>query len=123
MARADSRAILNDTRTGSGVPIVITPPGQAARALTGWSNDIGLLVDPDTGQAISGRVATVAVHIADLAAEGLPIPEAEHRQDAKPWSLSFKDEQDNDYTFRIAETHPDRTMGIVTFTVDSYRRL
>ncbi len=123
MARADTRAFLNDSLTGSAVPIAITPPGLPARTLMGWSNDIGLLVDPDTGQAISGRIATVALSIADLAAQNLPIPESEHSTSAKPWVISFLDGQLDNYVFSIVETHPDRTTGIVTCTVDSYRML
>ena len=117
---ADTRTILNDTQCGNGVAISITAPDCTVGTLTGFSNDIGLLVDADTGQAVSGRAATIAIHLADLAEQGLAIPENVHNKRSKPWVVGYTDQLGNAYTFKVSESHPDRTAGIVTCTLVSY---
>jgi hypothetical protein len=117
---ADTRAILNDSVFGNGVAISLTAPDCRVGTLTGFSNDIGLLVDPDTGQAVSGRAATIAIHLADLAEQGLGIPENVQNKRSKPWVVGYTDQLGNTYTFKVSESHPDRTLGVVTCSLVSY---
>lgn len=120
IAHADARKILNDELFGAGVPISLVAPDGTVGTLTGFSNDIGLLIDPDTGQAVSGRAATIAIHMADLQEQGLAIPENIIDQTSKPWIVKFSDRLNNEYTFKVSQSHPDRTMGIVTCSLVVY---
>lgn len=115
IAQADLKAILNDSVTGVGVTIGVRSPCGDVQSLTGWSNDIGLLVDPDTGQAVSGRIATVALVIADLTAAGLALPENISDDDANPWRITF-----SGLEFKVTESHPDRTLGVITCTLEAF---
>lgn len=120
IAQADTRSILNDSEMGVGVDIRLTTPGGISRTFTGWSNDIALLVDPDTGQAVSGRMATIALSLLDLAECNIPIPEAIPDRNSKPWLVSYDDRLGNSYEFKVVETHPDRTLAVVTCTLEMY---
>ncbi len=123
IAQADVRTILNDGVTGVGRPITLTAPDGTSGTFTGWSNDIGLLVDPDTGQAVSGRIATIAISIVDLvtAVPPMALPVNVASAALKPWVVGYTDEQSNAYTFKVSESHPDRTLGIVTCTLEAYK--
>ena len=120
-ALADTRAILNDRQCGSGYPVTVTPPTGAAVPLVGWTNDIGLLVDPDTGQAVSGRSIVVTLSLVDLQAANLSIPENVPDLDRNPWVLSFTDLVGGDLTTCVTESAPDRILGFVNLTVEHYR--
>lgn len=120
IAHADTRAILNDSAYGAGVSIALTAPNGTVGTLTGFSNDIGLLIDPDTGQAVSGRAATIAIHMADLAEQNLDIPRNIQDPRDKPWLVGYTDVLGNAYLFKVSESHPDRTLGLVTCSLTAY---
>ena len=121
IAQADVRSILSDAAFGAALPLKITNPSGGIANINGWSNDIGLLIDPDTGQAVSGRFASCAFTFADLVAGGITdkpanIPEA----NLKPWRVEFTNEQGVTYIFKIVETQPDQSLGYVTCTLELY---
>ena len=74
LAESDLGLILEDGDTGFGWPITVTDPSGAVRPLTGFSDDIAQIIDPDTGQAVSGRLASVALRISSILATGLTLP-------------------------------------------------
>ena len=115
IARADTAAILADTVCGVGETITLTAPDGSTGTLTGWSNDIGLFVDPDTGQAVSGRIASIAIPISALTAESLAIPENIPDAGSRPWLVETRGN-----TFKVIETHPDQTLQVVTCTLEAY---
>ena len=82
--------------------------------LKGFSNDIAQIIDPDTGEAVGGRFASVAIRIGNLAAKGLGIPKGITNNKQKPWVVKVADINGNNYTFKVAQSNPDRTIGIVT---------
>jgi len=125
-AAADLVTILEDT-TGFGWPITVTDPSGTTAALTGFSADIGRLIDAQTGVPVAARVISVALPIASLTAtsltknaDGLAIPAAIPDATSKPWLVAFADTAGKSYTAKVAEAHPDRTLGIVTLLLDLY---
>ena len=118
-ATLDAQTILNDT-DGFGFPIVVTDPGGTSANLTGFSNDIALTIDPETGMAVSGRIASVALHMRDLVAAGLGIPKNIPDEDLRPWIMTFNDALGISHTFKVQESNPDRAMGVVTCTLEVY---
>lgn len=118
-AALDAQTILNNT-DGFGVPITVTDPGGTSAALTGFSTDIPFTIDPETGMAVSGRTASVALHMRDLVAAGLGNPKNIPDEDSRPWVVSFVDVVGITHTFKVKESNPDRASGVITCTLEVY---
>lgn len=112
IAQRDSRRILNGD---AGIAMTITDPAGNAGTLTGWSNDIGFIIDPETGQAVSGRYVTIAISMIDLSAEGLGIPTGNE----VPWQVSLTNEAGESFLFAVMAAQPDRTLGVVTCNLEA----
>lgn len=120
LANTDLQSIVTDQADGFGWPITITDPAGTSAALVGRSNDIGLVIDPDTGLAVSGRSASVAVTITSLSAAGLGLPVGVEDTTGKPWVVVFNSINGSPYTFRVIATQPDRALGIVVCLLETY---
>ena len=119
-AEADLGRIMENSTTGFGWPITVTDPSGNTANLIGLSNDISQLIDPETGQAVSGRLATVALRISSLTEAGLGIPKNVSESQNKPWRVTFDDLQGNSYTFKVIDGNPDRGLGLVTCQLEYY---
>lgn len=119
-AEQDLGTILEDT--GDSWPITLTAPDGSIGTLTGLSDDIAQVVDPDTGQAVSGRVASIAIRIghinAKLPGKGIPVGIADGA--IKPWVVTFDDINGNAFTFKVQQSNPDRILGLVTCLLETY---
>lgn len=120
-AAADLTAIVEDDTGGFGWPITVTDPAGTSAALVGLSSDIGTTIDPDTGQAVSGRRASIALRIASLVAAGLGIPTGIASAASKPWLVVFDDIDGTSYSYRVLESMPDRAIGVVTCLLDAWQ--
>lgn len=120
-AERDLAVILEDGATGGGWPITVTDPAGVQATLTGFSGDIAQLIDPDTGQAVSGRLASVTLRIASLHAQGLQLPQGIADAGSKPWLIAFTDINGLAYRFKVSESHPDRGLGIVSCDLEAYQ--
>ena len=122
LAEQDLGHIVEDGATGFGWPITITDPdgNSSSGPLTGLSNDISQIIDPDTGQAVSGRAASIAIRISTLYEEGFVLPQGIADTSIKPWTVEFEDINGLAYTFKITSTNPDRAIGLVTCTLEEY---
>lgn len=122
IAEQDLGTILEDGAFGFGWPITLTAPDGTVGALTGFSDDIAQVIDPDTGQAVSGRLASAALRIGHIEAvlpgKGVPVGVADAA--SKPWLVAFDDINGNSYTFKVAQSNPDRALGIVTLLLEIY---
>ena len=121
IAQADVRAILGDSEKGAGLPVTVTDPKFNSGDVIGWQSDIAAQIDPDTGQAVSGRVVTIALHIKDLEAVGLGYPRGINDQSSNPWRVSYTDEFGVTYEFKVIESEPDRTLGYTICTLELYK--
>lgn len=121
LAETDLGLILEDGSTGFGWPITITDPAGNTGTLTGFSDDIAQIIDPDTGQAVSGRLASVALRISSLALQGLTLPRGIADAGSKPWIIEFDDINGNAFKFKVSESNPDRALGLVTCLLELYQ--
>lgn len=119
-AAADLQAILEDAASGFGWSVSVKTPAGTTVSLTGFSTDIGFTIDPDTGQAVSGRRASVALPIARLTALGVGLPRAVAESSSKPWLVTFEDIGGTSHTFKVVETMPDRAIGCVTCLLEAF---
>lgn len=116
----DAQAILEST-SDFGVTLTITDPDGVSADVTGYSADIHLLMDPGTGQAVSGRRISAAVHMNTLVAAGLGLPVGVAEQAAKPWRVRFADARGAPQTFKVVSSEPDRVTGIVVLWLEIHR--
>lgn len=117
---ADLVAIVEDDADGFGWPITVTNPAGTTAELVGLSTDIGQTIDPETGQAVIGRLASVALPTSRLAALALGIPRGIADASMKPWVITFNDIGGNAHTFKVREAMPDAALGIVTCILEKY---
>jgi hypothetical protein len=120
LAEADLGRILEDSATGFGYPITLTDPSGTALAITGFSNDIAQVIDPDTGQVVSGRLASVALRISTIVAAGFGLPRGVANSSSKPWVVEFNDLLGTPHKFKVFQSNPDRGIGMITLILESY---
>ena len=110
-------AVTLEALTDFGEPFTLTDPSGFASAtqLYGAVGDIGMLLDPDTGQAMSGRHATLTARISTLTAAGYTtLPEGKADAATKPWLADFAGVSTASQRYKVAQSFPDRTLGVVT---------
>jgi hypothetical protein len=118
-AAADLRTILTDEQ-GFGWPITLVPPDGRSLELVGFSTDVSMMIDPETGMAVSGRTASVALATSVLTEAGLGLPQAVPDGNRKPWTIAFKDIGGCPWTFKVRDARPDRALGIVVCMLEHY---
>lgn len=121
LAEQDLGGILEDADSGFGWPITLTNPAGLTAPLVGFSDDISQAVDPDTGLIVSSRMASVALRLSSLYAAGFAMPRGVTSRDSLPWVVTFDDINGVPYTFKIRETAPDRTLGLVVCMLENYK--
>ncbi len=120
-AALDLVSILSDEASGFAWPITLVTPESESYQLTGFSTDIGQTINPETGQVVSGRRASIALSTAVLKGLGVDIPRGVSDSRAKPWVVRFADIHGVAQSFKIQEAMPDRAIGIVTCMLETYR--
>lgn len=120
LAEQDLGAILEDSAYGFGWPITLTDPDGLTDTLTGFSDDISQVIDPDTGQLVSGRLASVALRISSLTAAGFALPQNVADATLKPWVVTFDDINGTAHTFKVRQSDPDRALGLVVCILEGY---
>lgn len=121
-AETDLGLIMEDETTGFSWPISVTAPDGSTASMSGFSNDISQTIDPDTGMAVSGRVASIAIRIGHITAKlpGKGLPRNIADSTSKPWIVAFDDINGNSFTFKVKASNPDRALGLVTCELELY---
>ena len=123
IAQQDKAFTLKDSEFGFGTVITITDPDLLSADVTGRTNDISFAIDPNTGVAVSGRTATIAIDMQELTDKGFSsLPVAQTDKTKKPWLVEYTDQLGNAHVFIVLEANPDRTLGIVLCTLDFYKK-
>lgn len=118
---ADLQIILEDSTAGFGWPITVIDPMGNSAELVGFTNDIAQTLDPQTGQAVSGRNAQVQIAMAALEQAGLGFPRGIADKMSRPWVIKFSDLAGNMQTFKVSEGLPDRTLGVVKCLLEAHK--
>ena len=117
LAEADLAFTLEDGVTGFGWPVTLTAPTGEAYNVTAQSNDIGQMVDPQTGMMVSGRKATAVVRISTLIAKGATVlPRGVASRAEKPWLVAFSGN-----TFKVTYADPDATLGVLSMQLEAWK--
>ena len=120
VAAKDLAKIVENSTTGFGWDITLTNPAGTSVPLTGVSDDIAQAIDPDTGVAVSGRFASIALVIQSIYDAGLTLPTGIADSSQRPWLVAFDDINGLSYTFKISESLPDRMLGEITCILEAY---
>jgi hypothetical protein len=115
-AVADAKAILEDSTSGFGWPLTLTSPAGESSSLTGFSTDVAETIDPETGQAVAGRRASVAISLLSLPVLPTAVPDSDRR----PWVVVFADATLAPTTWKVVEVLPDRAVGVVVLLLEAY---
>ncbi len=119
-AAADLAAIFADEQ-GFGVEVFLTTPDGIRVGVRAFAADVAHLIDPQTGQAVSGRVVSLALPLASLV-EWPGLAAGTVDTDRRPWVVELCDPRGVEHTFRIRETRPDRTLGVLLCFLEPYKR-
>jgi hypothetical protein len=124
IAQQDKAFTLKDSEFGFGTEITLTDPDLFTAVVTGRTNDISFAIDANTGQAVSGRTATIAIDIVELQEKGFSdTPKAQTDKTKKPWIVEWTDPRTSkSYSFTILEANPDRTLNILLCTLSFYKK-
>lgn len=120
LAKADNKSILNNIVSGFGWPISIKSPDGLTANLTGFSDDIAMVVDPDTGTPVTGRLISAVLHVQDILDAGLSIPIGISDGAKKPWLVEFDDSIGGHYVCKVRNSHPDRALGQVVLILELF---
>lgn len=122
LAELDLAVTLEDADNGFGWPVTLVDPNGVSANLTAQSQDIGLIVDPDTGVAVSGRTASAVLRVSSIENCGLSVPEGEPRANARPYTMVFTSTNGVETTFKVDDPQHDRILGTVTLQLGVYVR-
>lgn len=121
LAEADLGLIVEDRTGGFGWDIVLTDPAGAQYPLVGLSTDIAQVIDPETGQLVTGRLAAVSIRTSSLLLAGATsLPRAIAEKTSKPWLVAFDDINGTAWTFKVQSSNPDRALGLITLILENY---
>ena len=120
IAEQDLRSILADSSAGFSWDLIVTSPSESSETLPGFSNDISEAIDPDTGQIVSGRSASVAISMRLLLDAFGELPVGIEDDQSKPWLVQFEDIVGVSHLFKVQKSNPDRAIGLVTCLLESY---
>lgn len=116
IAEADLAVTIEDRDTGFGWDVVLLSPDEAdddpGAELIALTVDTVLLGDPDTGTAVVGRRASVAIRISSLPDPDV-LPEGIPDLDSLPWRFRFSTLRGTERLYRVAHTEPDETLGVL----------
>lgn len=119
IAAADLRHIMADRETGFGWAIDLkAPDGTVYADLTGRTNDISQVFDPESGLMVSGRKATIAINYDQLAPGVTPV--GVKKRGEQPWLVTFADINGAPHTFRVTASDPDRTLGCIVLILGEW---
>ena len=123
IAQLDKSFTLNDKEFGFGTEITLTDPDLFSAIVVGRTNDISFAIDPNTGEAVSGRTAAIEIDMNELTDKGFSsLPAAQSDKTKKPWIVEWTDELGNSHSFTVLEGNPDRTLGVILCTLQFYKK-
>lgn len=113
-----AREILSNT-ADFAVAMKLTSPEGRTVTIAGLQADIGLSIDPETGVAIAGRKASVAISSALLAELGVELPQNIPEDDRRPWLVEWTPPTGGAQKMKVVSTIPDK-LGIVVLHLERY---
>ena len=119
VAHNDAELIMKEA-TGFVWPCTVTSPAGVPVIFSSRTTDIHQTIDAGTGEIITGRIATCTLLIKDLIASSFQTISGVAETTSKPWVIEFDDVGGRSYKFKVSETFPDNTLGLMVCTLEVY---
>ncbi|WFS86283.1 hypothetical protein vBVhaSMAG7_066 [Vibrio phage vB_VhaS_MAG7] len=116
----DSQRIMNSSKFGFSTDIVLIDPNDVEYPLKSILTVIHNLIDPDTGQPVSGYLATASINRLDLNALGITLPEGVSNELERPWTVRETNIDGVVVTYKITRAAPDEANGNILCDLGSY---
>ena len=118
-AVADTRNILEGV---AGIDVALTNPAQSLTAtVRGFSSDIARAIDPETNLFVQGQFASVQLPIGAITDAGFSdIPTGIMDSTSKPWVVEYQEPGQNLRKYKVRNSEPDYSLGIVICTLETY---
>lgn len=113
-------ARITTNKSHFGWPVVISYKGKEYQADC-FSNNIGQTFDSDTGTVVSGQTATASISVIELQNKNIPEPVAVYNENRDPYLVSFNDGLGRDFLFKVVDTYPDRTLGLIVCILERFK--
>lgn len=116
----DSQRIMNSNRFGFGIDIALIDPSGVEYPLKSIVSVIHNLIDPDTGQPVSGYLATASINRLDLNAQSIELPEGVSSDFKRPWLVRYTNIDGVEVTNKMTRAAPDEANGNILCDLDFY---
>jgi hypothetical protein len=121
MAERDMGAMLEDDVAGFANSITLTDPSGKTEIIKGRTGQVHALIDPDTGIPVSVKNAYCSIRIKTLFDLGFKLPKAQPDNTKKPWTAQFADINGIIRKYRVNESRPDQTLGLITLMLEDFK--
>jgi len=122
VAENDLNFTLEDGAFGFGWPITVTDPDGLSAQVYGQHSDIAFQIDPNTGEAVSGRVIEIAIRMKSLTDAGFTsFPVNQSDTSKKPWIFDVDDINGVSHKLTVKQSNPDRMLGVITCQCEIYK--
>ena len=118
----DAQRIMNSSRAGFSIDIVLTLPSGIEHSIKSIVSIIHNLIDPDTGQPVSGFFATASINSLDLLTLEVELPEGEMDSNKRPWTITATNVLGVSQLMKIVRVSPDETNGNILCELGTYER-
>ena len=120
-AELDLGLTLEDDVFGFGVECQIEDPAGTSDTFIVQSGDIHQLLETDTGVPVNNKTAHVSIRIQSLLDKAFGLPQRQPDESGNIWQFTFKDSNGISRKFTIAETLPDKTLGVISVILESLK--
>lgn len=118
--RKDAQKIMNSDKFGFSTDITLVEPDGTEHSFKSIISVIHNLIDPDTGQPVSGYLATASINRLDLNDLGLTLPEGESSELERPWLVRETNIDGVVVTYKLVRAAPDEANGNILCDLGSY---
>ena len=119
LAHEDMIRIMKD-ESGFRWPCTLTSPDLLSASFFVRCTDIHQSIDPGTGEVITGRQASISFAYDDLIKENMEAIRGIEDSNLKPWVVEFKNVNGVSGNYKISESYPDNTLGLVVCMLEAY---
>jgi hypothetical protein len=109
LAESDLACTLEDP-DGAGSSIALIDPDGNEYAVFGTAGDVGLLIEPDSGESARSRSIVCCVRVTTLAGKTRAVP-------SRGWRARILDLQGAPVNLFVQGNDPDRTLGVYRLTL------
>lgn len=102
------------------IEVTMLSPDEVLAHVNVLSGHTYAYIDPDTGQGTSSEQARIHISVPQLLENFGEIPVISSDEYGRPWRIIMTDAGGVDQTFKLKESLPDNTLGLVSYYLEKY---